>query len=44
MLGSRFAEGSSLRRDKVLGWPLEDGGVGRAGFRVIFAGDVEGEV
>lgn len=44
MLGSRFGEGSSLRRDKVLGWPLKDGGVGRAGFFVIFTSNVEGEV
>lgn len=44
MLGSRFGEGPSLRWDKVLGWPLEDGGVGGAGFRIIFTSDVEGEV
>lgn len=44
MLGSRLGEGSSLRWDKVLGWPLEDRGVGGAGLGVIFASDVEGEV
>lgn len=27
-----------------MGWPLEDWGVGGAGFGVIFAGDVEGEI
>ena len=44
MIGSRFGKGPSLRRYKILGWPLEDRGVGGAGFSVVFAGDVEGEV
>lgn len=44
MLGSRFAQSPSLRRDKVLSWPLEDRGVGGASFGVIFASDVEGEI
>ena len=44
MLGSRFGDGPSLRWDDVLGWPLEDRGVGGSGFIVVFAGDVEGEV
>ena len=44
MLGSRLGDGTKLWWDKVLGWPLEDGGVGGAGLGVVFAGDVEGEV
>ena len=44
MLGSRFGERPSLRWDNVLGWPLEDRGVGRSCFTVVFAGDVEGEI
>lgn len=44
MLDSHFGGRPSLRRYKILGWPLEDWGVGGAGFGVIFAGDVEGEI
>lgn len=44
MLGSHFGKGSPLRRDKVLGWPLEYRGVDGAGFGVVFASDVKGEV
>ena len=44
MLSSRLCDGPSLWWDEVLGWPLEDGGVGGAGMGVVFAGDVEREV
>ena len=44
MLGSRLGDGAALWWDDVLGWPLEEGGVGGAGGGVVFAGDVEGEV
>ena len=44
MLSSRFGECPSLGWHEVLGWPLEDRGVGGSGFAVIFAGDVEGEI
>lgn len=44
MLSSRFGDGPSLRWDDVLGWPLEDRGVGGSGFAVVFASDVKGEV
>lgn len=44
MLGSRFGEGPELGWDQVLGWPLEDAGVGGASYSVIIAGGVEGEI
>lgn len=44
MFSSSFGQGPSLGWYEVLGWPLEDRGVGGSGFAVILASDVEGEI
>ena len=43
MRGLGFCSGAEGGWDEVLGWPLEDGGVGGAGQGVVGGGDVEGE-